>query len=119
MERYYFGKREQGKEESVEEYITSLSKLAASCKFGALVDERIRDQFVLKCSSDKIREELWLKDEPPLEEVILVAKRVEHMMREMCDVLYTRSLHAITWIRKGNRVTCGDGWIGKTDGWGG
>ncbi|KAJ1200910.1 hypothetical protein NDU88_004731 [Pleurodeles waltl] len=81
MERYYFGKREQGKDESVEEYITSLRKLAASCKFGALMDERIRDQYVLKCSSDKIREELWLKDEPPLEEFIIVAIRVEHMVK--------------------------------------
>ncbi|KAJ1206102.1 hypothetical protein NDU88_001511 [Pleurodeles waltl] len=81
MERYYFGKREQGKDESVEEYITNLRKPAASCKFGTLVDERIRDQFVLKCCSDKIREELWLKDEPPLEEVIIVAKRVEHMLK--------------------------------------
>ncbi|KAJ1208139.1 hypothetical protein NDU88_003528 [Pleurodeles waltl] len=81
MERYYFGKREQGKDESVEEYITNLRKLAASCKFGTLVDERIRDQFVLKCCSDKIREELWLKDEPPLEEVVIVAKRVEHMLK--------------------------------------
>ncbi|KAJ1175795.1 hypothetical protein NDU88_001080 [Pleurodeles waltl] len=81
MERYYFGKREQGKDESVEEYITNLRKLAASRKFGTLVDERIRDQFVLKCCSDKIREELWLKDEPPLEEVVIVAKRVEHMLK--------------------------------------
>ncbi|KAJ1215286.1 hypothetical protein NDU88_002895 [Pleurodeles waltl] len=81
MERYYFGKREQGKDELVEEYITSLRKLAASCKFGTLVDERIRDQFVLKSCSDKIREELWLKDEPPLEEVVIVAKRVEHMLK--------------------------------------
>ncbi|KAJ1197558.1 hypothetical protein NDU88_001415 [Pleurodeles waltl] len=32
MERYYFGKREQGKDESVEEYITSLRKLAASLR---------------------------------------------------------------------------------------
>ncbi|KAJ1103060.1 hypothetical protein NDU88_000488 [Pleurodeles waltl] len=34
MERYHFGLREQGKEESVEEYITALRKLASSCKFG-------------------------------------------------------------------------------------
>ncbi|KAJ1138955.1 hypothetical protein NDU88_005334 [Pleurodeles waltl] len=80
MELCYFGKREQGKDETVEEYITGLRKLAASSKFGALVDERIWDQFVLKCSSDKIIEELWLKDEPPLEKAICVAKRVERMM---------------------------------------
>ncbi|KAJ1211493.1 hypothetical protein NDU88_006853 [Pleurodeles waltl] len=96
MERYYFGKREQGKDESVEEFITSLRKLAASCKFGTLVDERIRDQFVLKCSSDKIREELWLKDEPPLEEVIMVAKRVEHMLKCVLEL-------------SGNKVPSGEG----------
>ncbi|KAJ1173146.1 hypothetical protein NDU88_004987 [Pleurodeles waltl] len=81
MERYHFGLREQGKEESVEEYITALRKLASSCKFGALVEERIRDQFVLRCCSDKVREELWLKDEPPLDEVVSIAKRVEHMLK--------------------------------------
>ena len=46
-----------------------------------MIDERIRDQFVLRCFNEKVREELWLKDEPPLDDVILVAKRVEHMMR--------------------------------------
>ncbi|XP_078503220.1 olfactory receptor 2B6-like [Lissotriton helveticus] len=81
MERYYFGLREQGKDESVEEFITSLRKLASSCKFGELVEERIRDQFVLRCSSDKIREELWLKDELPLDEVMGIAKHVEHMLK--------------------------------------
>ncbi|KAJ1188336.1 hypothetical protein NDU88_005097 [Pleurodeles waltl] len=81
MERYHFGLREQGKEESVEEYIMALRKLASSCKFGALVQERIRDQFVLRCCSDKVREELWLKDEPPLDEVVSIAKRVEHMLK--------------------------------------
>ncbi|KAJ1153148.1 hypothetical protein NDU88_005910 [Pleurodeles waltl] len=104
MERYYFGKREQGKDESVEEYITSLRKLAASCKFGTLVDERFRDQFVLKCSSDKIREELWLKDEPPLEEVIIVAKRVEHMLKCVKELSGNRVV--IEECMKGEEVVC-------------
>ncbi|KAJ1094290.1 hypothetical protein NDU88_007368 [Pleurodeles waltl] len=81
MERYHFGLREHGEEESVEEYITALRKLASSCKFGALLEERIRAQFVLRCCSDKVREELWLKDEPPLDEVVSIAKRVEHMLK--------------------------------------
>ena len=80
MERYHFGLREQGKDESVE-YVTGLRKLATTCKFGAQLEERIRDQLVLRCYNDKVREELWLKDEPPLEDVILVEKRIEHMMQ--------------------------------------
>ncbi|KAJ1203585.1 hypothetical protein NDU88_007370 [Pleurodeles waltl] len=81
MERYSFGIREQGKDESVEYFVRALRKLVASCKFGALTEERIRDQFVLNCFNDKIREELWLKAELLLEEVIAIAKPVEHIMK--------------------------------------
>ncbi|KAJ1200309.1 hypothetical protein NDU88_004133 [Pleurodeles waltl] len=80
LERYHFGMREQGQNESIEEYITALRKLAATCKFGVTLEERIRDQFMLKCSSDKIRQELWSKDDPPLQEVVTIAKGVEHTL---------------------------------------
>lgn len=46
LERYHFGRRSQVEDESIENYITSLRKLASSCKFGSILDERIRDQFV-------------------------------------------------------------------------
>lgn len=61
--------------------MTALRKLASKCKFRGTIGERIRDQFVLRCNSDKLREELWMKDEPSLEEVLIVAKQVEHMMK--------------------------------------
>ena len=80
LERYHFGRRTQMEGESVEEYVSSLRKLAATCKFEESRDERIRDQFLLNCSIDKVREELWLKDDPPLNEVLIVAKQVEHML---------------------------------------
>ncbi|KAJ1199709.1 hypothetical protein NDU88_003542 [Pleurodeles waltl] len=35
---------------------------------------------MLRCSSDKVREELWSKDDPPLHEVVALAKRVEHSL---------------------------------------
>ncbi|KAJ1189909.1 hypothetical protein NDU88_004006 [Pleurodeles waltl] len=35
---------------------------------------------MLRCSSDKVREELWSKDDPPLHEVVALAKRVEHTL---------------------------------------
>ncbi|KAJ1105850.1 hypothetical protein NDU88_003254 [Pleurodeles waltl] len=80
LERYHFGMREQGQNESIEEYVTALRKLAATCKFGVTLEERIRDQFMLKCSSDKIRQELWSKDDPTLHEVITIAKGAEHTL---------------------------------------
>lgn len=104
MERYYFGLREQGKEETVEEFVTALRKLASSCKFGVLVEERICDQFVLRCSSDKIREELWLKDEPPLDEVMIIAKRVEHMLK--CVSELSKVGKSPSQTEKVEEVTC-------------
>ncbi|KAJ1097700.1 hypothetical protein NDU88_002817 [Pleurodeles waltl] len=81
LERYYFGKRLKIEGESVENYVTDLRRLASSCKFGLLTDERIRDQFMLGCNIEKIQEELWLKYEPSLDDVLVVAKRIEHSLK--------------------------------------
>ncbi|KAJ1197619.1 hypothetical protein NDU88_001475 [Pleurodeles waltl] len=78
LERYYFGKRLQREGECIENYVTDLRRLASSCKFGVLTDERISDQFILGCHIEKVREELWLRDEPPLEKVLAIAKKIEH-----------------------------------------
>ncbi|KAJ1151171.1 hypothetical protein NDU88_003958 [Pleurodeles waltl] len=79
LERYHFCMMEQRPGENVEEYITALRKLAATCTFGSTIDERIRDQFMLRCASDKVRQELRSKDDLLLHEVIL-AKSVEHTL---------------------------------------
>ncbi|KAJ1127413.1 hypothetical protein NDU88_005815 [Pleurodeles waltl] len=44
------------------------------------LEEHIRDQFMLKCSSNKVRQELWSKDDPSLQEVVTIAKSVEHTL---------------------------------------
>ncbi|KAJ1205335.1 hypothetical protein NDU88_000770 [Pleurodeles waltl] len=41
----------------------------------------MRDQFMLGCKMDKVRDELWLLDDPHLDEVILLAKRIEHSVK--------------------------------------
>ncbi|KAJ1197985.1 hypothetical protein NDU88_001829 [Pleurodeles waltl] len=81
LERYYFGRRLQVEGETVENYLTDLRRLASSCKFGSTLDERIRDQFMVGCKMDKVRDELWLLDDPHLEELILLAKRIEHSVK--------------------------------------
>ncbi|KAJ1192178.1 hypothetical protein NDU88_001490 [Pleurodeles waltl] len=102
--------REQRPGETIEEYITALRKLASTCKFGATVDERIRDQFMLRCLSDKVRQELWSKDDPPLHEVIVLAKRVEHTLACVEELEKGRSfaINKIT-ARKENPIKEGDG----------
>ena len=56
-ERYVFNTCSQASEESVQTYVTKLRKLAASCEYGALTDEFIRDRLVigLKNQGDKVR----------------------------------------------------------------
>ncbi|KAJ1108132.1 hypothetical protein NDU88_005514 [Pleurodeles waltl] len=91
LERYHFGMRKQKPGESIEEYLTALRKLAATCKFGMTLEERIRDQFMLKCSSDKVRQELWSKDDPSLQEVVTITKSIEHTLA--CVEELERSKH--------------------------
>lgn len=81
LERYHFGLRELGKGGSVKDYLTCFRMVPATLKFGAGTDKRFLDQSVLKCKCDKMREELWLKDEPPLKELLVISKRVEHMLK--------------------------------------
>ena len=56
-ERYVFNTCVQQSEESVQSYVTRLRKLAASCEYGALTDELIRDRLVIgvKNQGDKAR----------------------------------------------------------------
>ncbi|KAJ1165282.1 hypothetical protein NDU88_005710 [Pleurodeles waltl] len=70
LQRYYFGKRKQTDDESIEDFVTALRKLASSCNFGENLEERIRDQFMLECKCDKVREALWAKNDPSLDELV-------------------------------------------------
>ena len=45
-ERYKFHKTEQGKTESIRQFIARLQKFAITCEFGAYREEAIRDRFV-------------------------------------------------------------------------
>ena len=44
-ERYKFNSRDQREDESISEYMASLRKVAATCKFGAFLDDALRDGF--------------------------------------------------------------------------
>ena len=81
LERFHFHKRYQIEGETIEDYITALRKLASSCKFASTIEERIRDQFMVGCNLEKVRNELWQKDEPTLEEVLKIGKCIEHSIK--------------------------------------
>lgn len=57
-ERYSFRARKQQSGESLAEYVAALKGLAASCAFGATLEEQLRDQLVYGISSKELRTKL-------------------------------------------------------------
>ena len=53
-ERYHFHVRNQSPTESIADYVAELRRLAASCEFGAFLDEALRDRFVCGLRSDGV-----------------------------------------------------------------
>ena len=47
----------------IKQYIVLLTKLAATCNFGALTDKMIRDQIIEKITIPRIRECLLMEDD--------------------------------------------------------
>lgn len=78
FERYMFNSRKQKEFESVDTFITSLHKLAETCKFGDLREELIRDQIVLGIRNFKVSEKLQSKADLTLHEAILLVKQAEN-----------------------------------------
>ena len=62
-ERYKFNARDQAANESIDKYVTNLRHLAASCEFGNLKDQLIRDRIVLGICDDNLRSRL-LRENP-------------------------------------------------------
>lgn len=57
-ERCKFHGRNQKENETISEYVASLRKLAATCKFGAFLEEALRDRFVCGVKSTELRDRL-------------------------------------------------------------
>ena len=60
IEHTKFNKRSQLPDEPVEQFITSLYKLAAACNFGELKDKLIRDRIVVRIRDASLSERLYV-----------------------------------------------------------
>ncbi|XP_077565114.1 uncharacterized protein LOC144180699 [Haemaphysalis longicornis] len=54
-ERYRFNQRKQEAHESVTEFVVELKKLAATCEFGAFLEDALRDRLIAGIQADAIR----------------------------------------------------------------
>lgn len=82
--RAQFTRYQQRQGVTVSQYVATLRELASKCDFpAAQLEERVRDQFVAWCASDKIRERLL--QEPAnrtLDEVVTLATTIERALFE-------------------------------------
>ena len=72
-ERFLFYKRDQKKGESISDFMAELRRLAASCQFGAHLDDALRDWFVCGIYIESIQKELLTKKTLSMEEAVKLA----------------------------------------------
>lgn len=81
-ERYRFRQRGQWHGETTDQYVAALKELAATCEFGAMEEEMIRNQLVEKTNSNRIRERLLLEVDLTLKKAVTIASQIETAVAE-------------------------------------
>lgn len=76
-ERYIFGCCKQEDCESIDRFVTRLREKAASCEYGSLRDELIRDKIVLGITSESTRRHLLRKHDLDLQTAIEICRTAE------------------------------------------
>ena len=95
-ERYVFNSRSQKADESFEQFLTALRKLAATCEFGTFEDEMLRDRIVTDLRDHGHRERLLRESTLTLEKAIDICRTNEmaasqrHKMEQSGTIHFTR-----------------------------
>lgn len=77
FERARFNRRNQGQNESAEQYITALYSLVETCEYGDLRDEMLRDRIVVGIRDTALSERLQLDSELTLEKAKKAVRQKE------------------------------------------
>ncbi|CAL9706462.1 unnamed protein product [Knipowitschia caucasica] len=75
--RHTFRQRVQRSDETAIQYVAALRDLAASCAFGTMEGEMIRDQLISNTYLSAVRDKLLLEDNLTLDKAVTVATQVE------------------------------------------
>lgn len=76
-ERHVFRLRRQNVGESLTEYSQNLKHLAATCEFGRMLEENLRDQFVSGLASDDMRSRLFAEKDIQYKKAVELALALE------------------------------------------
>jgi len=85
-ERYVFNTCVQQNEESVQSYVTRLRRLAASCEYGELADEFIRDRLVIDLKNRGYKVRLLREKKLDLQKAIQMCTPSEVASRQMKNI---------------------------------
>ena len=85
-ERARFNRRKQENNETVDEFITDLYRLAENCGYGALQDELIRDRIVVGIRDGKLSEKLQMEAELTLESAVTLARQSESVKKQQPEI---------------------------------
>ncbi|CAI6377683.1 unnamed protein product [Macrosiphum euphorbiae] len=83
FERFNFLKYKRQHGQSLENFITQLKLLAASCEYGQLTDSIIRDQIIINTSDVVLQEQLINKSDLSLEKTIEILKQSENVKHQI------------------------------------
>ena len=82
-ERYVFNFSSQQQEESTDEYVNRLRKYAASCNFGSLTDELIRDRLVLGIRDQATKLRLLKEEKLDLDKAVSMCRASEIASKQL------------------------------------
>ena len=76
-ERYIFNSCKQENSESTDSYLARLCKLAATCDYGALLDEMLRDRIVIGVTDNQIHARLLRESKLTLQKALEICRSSE------------------------------------------
>ena len=76
-ERFHFHRRNQAPEESVNDYVAELRRLATNCAFGAYLEEALRDRLVCGLRNESVQKRLLAEADLTLARAVQIAQGME------------------------------------------
>lgn len=84
-ERFLFRTRVQGPHESLDDFAADLRHKSQFCNFGAQREALVRDQLILGCWDDRIRQQLLQQDGLTLEDALQICRLAEAKEKEEAE----------------------------------
>ncbi len=111
FERHEFNTRDQDENETIDQYITALRNLAATCEFESLHDGLIRDSIVCGIRTQSLKEHMMREDDLTLEKAIDICRAAEtsrHQLKSLCGeitILYDKTDETAPLTQRHHRKT--------------